>query len=137
MAIGEALVHRVFNEVVNEKNLDLLVDLFAEDYVDHGPMGDVRGRDNVKALFGGFFQAVPDLRCEVSHLIEQGDTVGWIVTSTGTHTGDGLGFPATGKEFTTVSANLGRYRDGKIIEHWSEQGMFPMLVQLGVIAVPG
>jgi len=136
MATGATVVSRVFNEVVNEKKIDLLDELFAQDYVDHGPMGDVTGRENVRALFAGFFQAVPDLHCEVGHLIEQGDTVGWIVTSTGTHTGDGLGFPATGKRFETVSANLGRYRDSRIVEHWSEQGMFPMLVQLGVIPRP-
>jgi len=35
-----------------------------------------------------------------------------------------------------VSANLGRMRDGRAAEHWAEQGMFPMLVQLGVIPTP-
>jgi hypothetical protein len=35
-----------------------------------------------------------------------------------------------------VSANIGRFRDGKAAEHWAEQGMFPMLVQLGVLSGP-
>jgi predicted ester cyclase len=59
-----------------------------------------------------------------------------LVRGSGTHTGDGLGFPATGKRFETTAANVGRIRDGRAIEHWSEQGMFPMLVQLGVIPAP-
>jgi hypothetical protein len=35
-----------------------------------------------------------------------------------------------------VSANIGRFRDGKAAEHWAEQGMFSMLVQLGVLPGP-
>jgi hypothetical protein len=35
-----------------------------------------------------------------------------------------------------VSANIGRFRDGRAAEHWAEEGMFPMLVQLGIIPVP-
>jgi hypothetical protein len=60
-----------------------------------------------------------------------------LVRTTGTHTGDGLGFPATGKSFETVSANLGRFEGGLAAEHWSEQGLFPMLVQLGVMPSMG
>jgi len=64
------------------------------------------------------------------------DNVAWLVRTTGTHTGDGLGFPATGKSFETVTANVGHMHDGKAVEHWSEQGMLPMLIQLGVMPVP-
>ena len=70
------------------------------------------------------------------HIVVEGDTAGWLVRTTGTHTGEGLGFPPTGKSFETLSANLGILRDGRAAEHWAEQGMFPMLVQLGVIPVP-
>ena len=76
---------------------------------------------------------MPDLHCEVSHLIAEGDIAGWVVRTTGTHTGDQPGFPATGRSFDTLSANIGRTRDGRAAEHWAEQGMFPMLMQLGVL----
>jgi predicted ester cyclase len=81
-------------------------------------------------------EAVPDVHCDVEHLIEQGDIVAWVVKATGTQAGDGLGFPATGKRFQTVSANLGLLLDDQAVEHWSEQGMFPMLLQLGIIPAP-
>src|SRR4051794_26694071 len=67
--------------------------------------------------------------CEISHVIQDGDLVAWLVQTTGTHTGDGLCFPATGKRFETVSANFGRFEGGVAVEHWSEQGMLPMLLQ--------
>ena len=99
-------------------------------------MGDMTGRETFKQLVAQWRGAVPDVHCEVSNVIVDGDDVAWLVTTTGTHTGDSLGFPATGKSFHTVSANIGRLRDGLAVEHWSEQGMFPMLAQVGILPMP-
>ena len=130
------LIRRIFDEVINEGRMDAIDELFTDDYVDHGPMGDMHGRDVFRQLVEMWRAAVPDVHCEVDNLVVDGDLAGWTVRTTGTHTGDGLGFPATGKRFETVSANIGRLRDGRATEHWAEQGMFPMLVQLGVIPMP-
>jgi ketosteroid isomerase-like protein/predicted ester cyclase len=132
----EAVLRRMFDEIINQGRLDVADELFAEDYVDHGPMGDLSGRDSFKQLVAQWRAAVPDVHCDVDTVIAQGDLCAWLVRTTGTHTGDGLGFPATGRRFETVSANIGRFRDGRAAEHWAEQGMFPMLVQLGVLPAP-
>jgi predicted SnoaL-like aldol condensation-catalyzing enzyme len=132
----KATVRRMFDEIINQGKLDVADELFADDYVDHGPMGDLQGREAFKEMVAVWRAAVPDVHCKVDHLLSEGDLIGWVVHTTGTHTGDGLGFPATGATFTTTSANIGRFRDGRAVEHWAEQGMFPMLVQLGVIPVP-
>ena len=134
---GKDLVRRIIDEIVNKGNFDAVDELMAEDFVDHGPMGDTSGREAFKQMVGQFRAAVPDLHCEVDNVIMEGDLVAWLVRTTGTHSGDQLGFPATGKRFETVSANLGRSRDGQATEHWSEQGMFPMLLQLGVLPPMG
>jgi steroid delta-isomerase-like uncharacterized protein len=133
---GKELVQRIFDEIINKGDMGAIDDLMAEDFLDHGPMGDM-DRDAFKGLVAQYRAAVPDLHCEVDHVIQEGDTVGWLVRTTGTHSGDQLGFPATGKSFETVSANIGVMRDGKAVEHWAEQGMFPMLMQLGVIPPMG
>ncbi len=135
-AEAEAILRRMFDEIINEGRLDVADELFAEDYVDHGPMGDLAGRGTFKQLVAQWRDAVPDVHCEVDTVIAQGDLCAWLVRTTGTHTGDGLGFPATGRRFETVSANVGRFRDGQAVEHWSEQGMFPMLAQIGVLPMP-
>jgi steroid delta-isomerase-like uncharacterized protein len=132
-----ALLERMFDEIINDGNLDVADELFAEDFVDHGPMGDLHGREAFKALVAQWRSAVPDVHCEVSEVFSEGDRVAWLVRTTGTHTGDGLGFPATGRRIETVSANIGRLRDGRAVEHWSEQGMFPMLQQLGLLPAMG
>lgn len=126
-------VTRMFDEVVNQRRLDRIDDFFDPDFVDHGPGADLHGRDEFKAALNTWLDAVSDLRCEVSHVIAEGNTVAWVVHSTGTHTGDSLGFPATGKRFDTLSANVGILRNGKAVEHWSEQGMLATLQQLGVV----
>jgi steroid delta-isomerase-like uncharacterized protein len=136
MSDSEALIRRIFDEVINKGNMVALDELFTDDYVDHGPMGDMHGRDTFRRLVEQWRAAVPDVHCTVDNVVAAGDLVGWTVHTTGTHTGDQLGFPATGKAFETVSANIGRMQDGRAAEHWAEQGMFPMLVQLGLIPVP-
>jgi len=133
---AEAFLRRMFDEIINEGRLEVADELFADDYVDHGPMGDLAGRDMFKQQVAQWRDAVPDVHCEVDTVVVQGDLCGWLVRTTGTHTGDGLGFPATGRSFATVSANLGRVRDGRAVEHWAEQGMFPMLAQIGMLPVP-
>jgi ketosteroid isomerase-like protein/predicted ester cyclase len=129
----EAFLEGMFDQIINQGRLEVADDLFAEDFVDHGPMGDISGREGFKQLVAQWRSAVPDVHCDVDTVIVQGDLVAWLVRTTGTHTGEGLGFPATGRRFETVSANIGRLRDGRAAEHWAEQGMFPMLVQLGVL----
>jgi predicted ester cyclase len=137
MPDARALLTRMFEEIINQGRLEVVDELFAEDYVDHGPLGDVHGREAFKALVAQWRSAVPDVHCELENILSEGDLAGWIVRTTGTHTGDDLGFPATGVRFETVSANVGRFRDGLAAEHWSEQGMLPMLMQVGILPAPG
>jgi predicted ester cyclase len=132
MDVGVTL-RRMFDELINEGRMEVADELFAEDFVDHGPMGDIQGRDAFKVLVAQWRSAVPDVHCVLENIFSEGELAGWVVRTTGTHTGDGLGFPATGKPFETVSANIGRFSNGLAVEHWSEQGMFPLLMQLGVL----
>lgn len=133
MSDAKALIRSMFDEVINQGRLDKVEEYFAPDYVDHGPLGDVPGIEGFKAVVSAWLGAFPDVHCEVRNLIQEGDLVAWTVHTTGTHTGDGLGFPATGRRIETVSANVGRVRDGKAVEHWAEQGMLATLQQLGII----
>ena len=130
-------LERLFEEVINNGNLGVADELFVDDFVDHGPMGDIHGRDAFKALVAQWRDAVPDVHCTVTDVFADGDRVAWLVHTTGTHTGDSLGFPATGKKFETVSPNIARFRDERVVEHWAEQGMISMLGQIGVLPMGG
>jgi predicted ester cyclase len=133
MSDPKTVITRIFEEVVNQRREAAIDELFTEDFVDHGPTGDLAGREAFRASVQQWLGAFSDLHCEVSQIVVEGDMAAWVVHTTGVHTGDTLGFPATGRRIDTLSPNLGRVRDGKAVEHWSEQGMLAMLVQLGIL----
>ena len=136
MSEQQALVERMFDEVINAGNLDVADELFASDFVDHGPMGEMHGLDAFKELVAMWRAAVPDVRCTVENWFESGDMAGWNVRVKGTHAGEMMGIPATGRSFEYVTPNIGRFAGGKAVEHWADQGMFQFLTQIGVLEQP-
>ncbi len=54
----------------------------------------------------------------IEQMIAEGDTVATRVTFRGTHTGDFLGIPATGKHVVVPALDMLRYANGKLVEHW-------------------
>jgi predicted ester cyclase len=136
MTENETLIRRMFDEIINEGQIDKAGEYFATDFVDHGPMGEMRGIEAFKEVVSMWRAAVPDVRCTIEDWFESGDMAGWNVRVTGTHTGEMMGIPATGKHFEYITPNLGRIRDGKAVEHWADQGMFQFLAQIGALPVP-
>ena len=58
-------------------------------------------------------------------------------TTTGTHQGDFMGIPATGKKISMGEIHIVRIVNGKGVEHWGQADMMGMMQQLGVIPEPG
>ncbi|HYX84046.1 MAG TPA: ester cyclase [Gaiellales bacterium] len=136
MSEQQDLVQRLFDEIINAGNLDLADELFAPDYVDHGPMGELRGIEAFKDLVRMWRAAVPDVHCTIENWFESGEMAAWNVRVTGTHTGDMMGIPASGRSFEYVTPNIGRVAGGKPAEHWADQGMFQFLTQIGALEQP-
>ena len=137
MTEQQAFVVRMFDEIINAGNLDLAEEFFAADYVDHGPMGDTEGIEAFKQLVAMWRAAVPDVHCSVENWFESGEMAAWNIRVTGTHTGEMMGIPPTGKTFEYVTPNIGRFENGRAAEHWADQGMFQFLTQVGVFAPQG
>jgi len=128
---------RMFDTVINEGDLDAAPEFFADDYVDHGPMGEMQGIEAFKQVVGAWRAACPDVHCAIENFFESGDMAAWNVHVTGTFTGEMMGIPPTGASFDYVTPNIGRFNaDGKAAEHWADQGMFQFLAQVGAIPVP-
>src|SRR3954451_16051513 len=79
-----ATLERMFEEVINQGRMEVADELFAEDFVDHGPLGDMHGRETFKAMVQQWRAAVPDVHCVVSDVFSEGDMCGWLVRTTGT-----------------------------------------------------
>jgi steroid delta-isomerase-like uncharacterized protein len=125
---------RFYQEVINDRNLDAIDELLAPDGVDH-TFGS-QNAEQAKQFFGMVHQAFPDLHVEVLDVMAEGELVAARVTYTGTHQGEFVGIPATGKQ-TTSGVDLFRMQDGRQVEHWGGPDMFSFLLQLGVMPAPG
>jgi steroid delta-isomerase-like uncharacterized protein len=75
--------------------------------------------------------AFPDLQAHVEDIVAAGDKVAVRVRFRGTHAGEFLGFPATGRTVEYVSHEFYRIAGGLIAEEWICSDMATLLGQLG------
>ena len=95
-----------------------------------------RGVEPFRQQVATFRAAFPDLRVTIEDLLIDGDRFASRTTVTGTHTGDLMGMPATGKHMSVEAADIGRIENGQAKERWGGLNMYSMLTQLGVIPAP-
>ena len=55
----------------------------------------------------------------------------------GTHTGNFLGYAATGNAFAMRSIDIWRVEDGRFVEHWDELNTLDIFIQVGAVPPPG
>ncbi len=133
-----AVVHRLFNEVVNRGNLDLTREIIAQDaiiYTPHSPE-PLRGPAPWAQVVGQLRTAFPDLHVTIEDLIEENDRVVTRLTACGSHLGDLMGIPPTGRTATWTVAHFQRLRDGYIIEDRVVADLLGLMIQLGVVSLP-
>lgn len=123
-----------FGKAVVTGNLDALDEVVAPGSVDHDPApGQGPGPEGYKAMFGELRAAFPDLNVEVEHLLASGDELAFAYTITGTHLGELLGHPATGRKVSYRGMQISRFdSDGKLVERWGSSDELGMLRQLGL-----
>ncbi|NJO75570.1 MAG: ester cyclase [Leptolyngbyaceae cyanobacterium RM1_406_9] len=83
-----------------------------------------------KSLFQGF----PDIRQTMEDIVAEGDKVVYRTTIQGTHTGEFLGTPPTGKSVKVNDFTLLRIADDKIAEWWYECNLLEVMQQLGLVS---
>jgi steroid delta-isomerase-like uncharacterized protein len=134
MADVKALTRRFYDEVFGKGDLAVLDELVDDDLVEHEELAGIPGGkagliEFVKQLRAG----IPDLTCDIHAMVSEGDEVWAHVTLRGTHQGEFLGIPATGKSIAVDTIDRTRVRNDKAIEHWGVTDVFGMMQQLGVI----
>lgn len=136
---NKTLAARLPLEVFGRGDLDVVDEVLAPDFIDHGPArpGIPPGRDGVKIFAAAARNAFPDLHNTIDHAVAEGDFVVLHVRSTGTMQGEFGGMPPSGKQATWEAVHIERFRDGKIVEHWTVQDQLGMLQQLGFLPAPG
>jgi steroid delta-isomerase-like uncharacterized protein len=79
-----------------------------------------------------FLTAFPDIKINIEDEIGEGDKVVTRWTFQGTHQGELMGMPATGKRVSVSGISTDRIANGKVVEHWAELDMLGLMQQLGV-----
>jgi predicted ester cyclase len=117
------------------KNFDLWDELLHPDYIFHFCSSEIiRGIEAAKEFNIGLHQGFPNLERTIEDTIAQGDRVVFRHQSRGTHTGNFLKIPPTGKEFNVGDITILRLRDRQIVEEWFEFNHLELMKQLGVMA---
>jgi steroid delta-isomerase-like uncharacterized protein len=120
---------------INAHDPDRFGELLADDFVEHEVApGLAPTKEGVKEFFKMYFAAFPDLHFEPEEFLPSGDKVVSRVRCTGTHTGDFMGMPATGKRVTVEAIDITLFGDdGLAHEHWGLFDALSMMQQLGVV----
>jgi steroid delta-isomerase-like uncharacterized protein len=132
------VVRRFVDEYQSKHNREVAEELLADDFVDRSPFGPFPpDRNGVIALFTMLFDAFPDLRAEIHDQVEEGDKVVTRKKFHGTHEGELMGIPPTGRAVAWDVIDIVRVREAKIVEHWNVVDALGLMQQLGAIPTPG
>ena len=119
---NKLLVRRLVNDAVNRRNLDVV------DEVAEGEIARAARR-----WIGPFRDSFPDFRMEIVELIAEGDKVAAHFWCSGTHLGDWMGHPPTGRRFSDVDEiYIFRVSGGKLAGAFGVEDNLTRLRQLGL-----
>ena len=94
------------------------------------------GANALKEIFARLHRAFPDLHVTIEDLIAEGDRVVSRNFVTGTHRGEYMGVPATGRTVGYDEIFIARFVDGRIAETWGVVDVASLLKQLGATPAP-
>jgi steroid delta-isomerase-like uncharacterized protein len=137
-AENKAIVRRFF-ELFSQGDLESIGrELLSPDIVAYFPgMPGPLNLESYRQVGLMFRSAFPDIQDTVEDQIAEGDKVVTRITSRGTHEGELMGIPATGKRYTITAIVIDRIIEGRIVERWAQFDQLGMLQQLGVVPTPG
>jgi len=134
---NKAIFRRMVEEIFNRGNMNLVDEFLAPDFIEREelPPGIPPGREGVKQMTMMMRSAFPDFKVAIDDMIAEGDKVVIRQTWTGTHKGDFMGVPPTGKSISFGVIDIIRVAGGKFVEHWGVMDSMGLMQQLG--AIPG
>jgi len=135
---GKRLYMRLVTEVLNGKNLDVVNELIHPGFVEH--VAGEAHRTGIEGFKGARRRrnlVFPDWGVTVEDLIAEGDKVVVRATGRGTHRGEFMGIPPTGRHVAVTWIAIYRVKDGKLAEHWQNLDELGLLKQLGAgLSIP-
>lgn len=112
--------------------------LFSKNYINHQIPSVVghpltESRQVWQNLVDHFHQSFSDVEEKVLFQIAENEFVATQWQTTGTHTGEYLSYPATGKRVSWSGIQIDQFDQGKIVESWVVWDMYSLFSQLGFV----
>jgi predicted ester cyclase len=128
------LVNRMIEEIQNRKNIELVDEIFSENFLNHSPLrGLPNDRGGMRQMFSMIHVAFPDGVVTVEDQVSSDNKVWTRKTFSGTHTGSLRGTAPTGNKVTYEVFDILKMQDGKIVEHWGLGDQLSLLRQIKAI----
>ena len=126
-------------EIFIRGNISQADEFLAPDFVEHEelPPGMPSGREGVKQLTATIRSAFPDFKATIDDMVAEDDKVVLRMTWRGTHQGEFMGVPPTGRNVSFGVIDIIRIAGGKFVEHWGQMDSMGLMQQLGAIPAPG
>jgi len=138
-ADNKALVRRLYEEVWNNRKLELISEIISPSHALQAPnvAGSAVGPEAYKRQVLRFLEGYPDLHWTVEDTIAEEDKVVACWTISGTQKGEYLGIPATNKKVSVDGITIHHIANGKIMDSYSNWDALGMMQQLGVVPALG
>jgi steroid delta-isomerase-like uncharacterized protein len=133
---NKAIVRRIYDELWNDRKLEVADEVIAAEggvNYDTGLAPQPFGPEEMKGTVRMVTAAFPDNHHAVEELIAEDDKVVARVTLTGTHEGEFMGLPPTGRQINVIEIHIYRLKDGKAVEHQVGRDDLGAMRQLGMI----
>lgn len=133
---NELIVRKLIEEGFNNGNLDALDDLFSADFVEHQDGIMPANLDGLKGAIKSLRSPFPDLHLTIEDIIATGDKTWVRISAHGSHLGNFMGHPPSGRPFTITVIDICRFEEGRIAEHWGVADRLSQMMQLGLLPQP-
>jgi steroid delta-isomerase-like uncharacterized protein len=131
---NKQVVRRFVDEYQTAANERSFAELLHPEVVDRSrPPGIAEGAEGVRQQFETFRAAFPDFHAVIHDQIAEGDKVVTRKVFHGTHRGELMGIPPTGREVQIEVIDIVRVEGGQIVEHWNVVDRLGLLQQLGAL----
>jgi steroid delta-isomerase-like uncharacterized protein len=131
---NKQLVDAFIQELFTKGDLSAADRYLDPDFINHDPPfpGAPDGSEGMRVAAGMFRQALPDWHSDTDRLIAEGDVVVEVFTASGTHRGELMGVPGSGKTVTLRGINVFRISGERIVERWGQLDNLGLRQQLGL-----
>jgi predicted ester cyclase len=120
----------------NAGDLDGYLRLYDDAIRLHGYSPEPLGKAEVRGFYEGIFAAFGPPTLEFHEVLTDGDAVTVRFTMSGTHVGEFMGVPATGRDVAVPGITILHFRGDTVVERFSQADMLGLLVQIGAVPAP-